>query len=373
MLFSQVPGLEQIKASLKHSVIQERLPQTQLFSQQDGGAGLALTFSLLRFLACENKNEDSCGACVSCKQLNSGNYPELHLVFPFAKTVSNDQKFESALDLTQTFLSSFQTNPYMTKYSWQQQLETGNKQFLIPVGEAERIGRIVQTKASAQKPRFFVIWLPELLNVQAANKLLKVLEEPALNTYFFLVSLAPDQILLTLKSRCSHVKIPRLSEKTIHDYLLKTGISKEAASSLALTADGNLGKAIEHSKQAIHDEQFARMFSTWMRLLYSKKLDDLLFFVDDTTKMNREEIKSFLLYTTSMLRIAFGFSISKKPIALTVSDFSLEKFSAFLKVEEMSDVEKALNSAKEDIARNGNPRIIILSVSLLLFKYIGQA
>lgn len=371
MLFSQIPEIQHIKESIRTSVSQNRIAQTQLITCNDGGAGLALAFSALQYIACEQRGEDACGLCVSCRQLAHGNYPELHVFFPFVKSAADKGKVDSAADLIHEFYTAFNHNPYITKSNWQQVLETGNKQFLIPVTEAERIARLIQTKVSDLKPRFFVIWLPEYLNVQASNKLLKTLEEPGPNTYFFLVSNSPDRLLPTLVSRCIQIKVPRISDVAIKNYLIGRGYDAVAASQAAITSEGSIGVGLENASSSLLSEQFGAHFAAWMRLLYMKKIDDIISWVDDVAQLNREDLKSFISFSSTILKQAFDHVTYAKPIVFSVPGFSLEKFAGFIKTSGIQHIEEHITTANTDLARNGNPRIILLSLSLNLFKYIG--
>lgn len=371
--FSQIPDLQRIKDSFKASVELNRVAQTQLLTCADGGAGLAFALAFAQYIACDNKSEDACGICISCKQLQHGNYPELHVFFPFVKTTAEKGKVDSANDLLREFYLAFKENPFLTKTRWQQLLETGNKQFLIPVTEAERIIKSVQTKAADQKPRFFIIWLPEFLNAQASNKLLKTLEEPGNNTFFFLVTTAAERLLPTVKSRCITLKIPGIRDEAIRHYLENKGYSFETATNATVSAQGSLGQALDNASTSVLSERFGRFFASWMRLLYMKKMDELVVWIDDITSLNREDLKSFLTFSSSLIKQAFDYAESGKSIVFYSSGFSLERFSQYINANLINEIEASIGDAYRDIERNANPRIVMLSLSIILFKYVGQA
>ena len=154
--FSYIPGLQPVKELLRTSVLQNKLPHTQLFTSPDGGAGLAMAIAFSKYIACENRSTDSCGKCITCLQFDHGNYPEFFLFFPYVKTTAlGKEKIESSQELLNEFYSALKENPFLTKSSWQRLLETGNKQFIIPVTESERIIKIIQTKAAATRRQFF--------------------------------------------------------------------------------------------------------------------------------------------------------------------------------------------------------------------------
>ena len=93
MLFSQIPGLQDIKESLINSVHSNHVAHAQLFAGAEGSANLALALALATYLNCENKkNNDSCGSCPSCSKFSKLIHPDLHFVFPVSttKTVTKD-------------------------------------------------------------------------------------------------------------------------------------------------------------------------------------------------------------------------------------------------------------------------------------------
>ena len=89
------------------------------------------------------------------------------------------------------------------------------------------------------------MWLPELMNLQASNKLLKLIEEPAENTYFIMVSENTNKILPTIYSRLQNIAIPKMELNAISDFLEKNFQIPESESKIiAKISKGDLNKAI---------------------------------------------------------------------------------------------------------------------------------
>ena len=86
-------------------------------------------------------------------------------------------------------------NPYLGYAEWVEQLDIENKQGLISVDEAADILRRLSLKAVEAPYRIVLIWCPEKMNAQSANKLLKIIEEPPVDTVFLLVASQYEQLL----------------------------------------------------------------------------------------------------------------------------------------------------------------------------------
>ena len=88
-----------------------------------------------------------------------------------------------------------------------------------------------------------VVLQADRLRVEAADVMLKVLEEPPTDTVFVLLSARPDEIPDTVRSRCQEVSFPPLSEDFVVDALAREGLSRERALLACRLAGGNLGRA----------------------------------------------------------------------------------------------------------------------------------
>src|ERR1700747_1997937 len=89
-----------------------------------------------------------------------------------------------------------------------------------------------------------IIWMAEKMNPSAANKLLKILEEPPEKTLFLLVTENEDQLLRTIVSRTPLIRIPKIPDRILTGVLQsRHGLSADAALKLAFLADGNYASA----------------------------------------------------------------------------------------------------------------------------------
>jgi len=371
MTFSKIFGQERIKDSLRASVLNNRVPHTQLFSTIDGGSGLALALAQAKMLACDEPNtKDSCGECLSCKQFESFNYAGLNLSFPVEK---------KSVDITcasfhKQFIDALSETIFLTENIWKNSINIENKQLLIPVKEASDIIHKLSLKGYGNKPRVFIIWQPEAMNTQTANKLLKSLEEPGTNTYFMLVSHNPNRLLPTIKSRCIVVNVPSSNKEEFRAFFNSHNLNSEQISRVLLSSRGSIGKAIEELQQIEQNEKVADLFVAWARVLYAKNFAEILSWSENASALKREQLKHFLLFATNVFQQSFSLSIAKKDLLpFKHKDFDITRFLPFIKTHEMSSLLDTLEECRAHVERNGNSKIILLDTTLRLSKYIGKA
>jgi DNA polymerase-3 subunit delta' len=369
--FSQIPGLESVKNSLVQAVIDNRIPQTQLFLNYDGGAGLSLALAFSKYIACSHPTMSSCGVCNSCRQFETDNYADLVIVFPFIKERSSKKDKSRSLDYLIEFRALLKMNPFFTTSEWHNTIESGNKQFSIPVSEAEYIVQALSNKTVSNKPRFIILWLPEALTTEAANKLLKTLEEPGPGNYFFLVSNNPEKILPTIVSRCISVRIPKHRTIDVLEFLMVRGINESQATTMALASDGNLGKSLASLIQGSVLNENTEGCIQWLRLLYSRKIEGLVNWCDTLSRLNRVELIKFLSFCTHVIQMSIALSIGTTSSSLTQGSFNLKSFVPYLKTEKGAEIVALFDKAVRDVERNGSPKIILLDLSFSLLKYIG--
>lgn len=151
----------------------------------------------------------------SCRQIAQLAHPDVHFVFPV-----NTPKGKSSGEkpLSDAFLSQWRrlfekTGGYFSEPMWYSAIEIDNKQGNISTFEADEIIRKLSFKAFESEYKAVIIWLPERMNTQAANKLLKIIEEPWEKTLFLMVSESPERLLPTILSRMQVVDVPAIADE----------------------------------------------------------------------------------------------------------------------------------------------------------------
>ncbi|MBT3742243.1 MAG: DNA polymerase III subunit delta' [Polaribacter sp.] len=375
MLFNQIIGQEHIKKHLQKSAENGRVPHAQLFIGKEGCGSLPMAIAYAQFLLC-NFSEDA-GACnIKCNKLQ---HPDLHFAFPV--TTNDSVKKHAVSDL---FLEDWRdfiaTQPYGSLFNWLQHIGVENKQGLIGVDESEAVVKKLKLKSYEGGFKVMIIWMAEKMNIAAANKLLKLIEEPPQKTVFLLITENEEQIINTIKSRCQALHFPALSEQDIANALiLKNQVADNQATKIAHQAEGNYNKALHLLQNDSSDLVFEEWFIAWIRTAFRAKgnasvVQQLISWSDTIAKTGRETQKRFLDYCLQFFRQALLMNYKSDQLVFmeSKSGFDLSKFAPFVHSGNILEIEKELNDAMYHIERNGNAKVILLDLSMKLTRFLHK-
>ena len=178
MLFKDIIGQEAVKQRLIRSVIQGRIGHAQLFLGPEGCGNLALAIAYAQYLVCENRGKsDACGTCHACLKYEKLIHPDLHFVYPVS-TTKDVTKNPVSSDFIQEWRKAVGENPYLSLTQWYERIGIENKQAIISRNESHEMLRILNLKSFESEFKVMILWMPEKMNHVAANKVLKILEEP---------------------------------------------------------------------------------------------------------------------------------------------------------------------------------------------------
>jgi DNA polymerase-3 subunit delta' len=375
MLLKDVIGQQKIKKQLIKTVEEGRISHCQLFLGPEGSGTMALAISYAQYICCTNKhNGDSCNVCPSCTKYQKLIHPDLHFVFPVNTTKSITDKPVSD-DFISKWRESITENPYLNLNQWYDIIGIENKQGLINIYESEAIMHKLNLKSFESDYKIMVIWHPEKFHSAAANKLLKLIEEPYEKTIFLMVSDSTDQIIPTILSRAQIVKIPKIENNEMAVFIKeKYKLADKKIEEIITLSDGNFCKALEIINNREEYENNLEKFIELMRLCYGKKIPGILEWINDMAGTGRERQKSFLDYSLSIIRKNLLLSLNKAEIAYLTekeSDFS-RKFHTFINDSNASQIAGEINKAYTDIERNAYSRIVFLDLSFKLIKLIRK-
>ncbi len=376
MRFADLHIDEQVKNSLIQSAKAGRVPHAQMYLGNEGTAVLSLAIAYAQFINCENPQEnDSCGVCKSCKKFEHLTHPDLHFVFPVVKTPKNSKPYSA------DFLEQWRKFVLSTKFhslnDWLSVIGASDAQPSIYVHEAEEIIKTLNYKAFEAKYKIMIIWLPEKMNISAANKLLKILEEPPDQTVFILVSYDDENILATIKSRTQTVKIPPLT----HDQLIRSlkqefpGVPDELLEQAAASAEGNFitaKKYLQELSDPSLSQPFFELFVKFMRLAYQTNAIYMLDLVEELNKLGKEAKKQFLVYSLHMIRQSFLLNQKlEKIVHLTEKELNFAKnFSPFITKNNIEGFNWEFSKAISDLERNAYDRLVFLDLLFTTAKLI---
>lgn len=368
MQFKDIFGQELLKKRLIQSVQDNRVSHAQLFLGPTGSGSLALAVAYAQYLNCENKQaEDSCGLCSSCRKYTKLIHPDLHFSYPFFAK----KKDETASNYMEQWRSIFLKNPYLNLDSWRNHLGEDNKQANINIAECHQIIKKLSLKSYEGAYKVLIMWLPEYLDKQG-NALLKLIEEPPANTLFLLVAENQDQILTTILSRTQLIKVNRLKEQEVIQYLLvNKGLNENKAKQIAYISDGNIQKAQNLIGEEENDH--LDLLKNWMNFCVTDRGSNIIEFVENSlAKLGREGQKSFLLYAINMMREVL---LLKENLVELVflpepeQDFA-DRFSQRFDYAQIEAVVAEFEKASYHIERNANPKILFLDVSLQIVLFL---
>ncbi len=375
MLFKEIIGQQEVKDKLLRLVRDDRTPHAMMLFGTEGSGKLALAVALAQYLACSSRQEDdSCGVCPSCIKFGKLVHPDLHFVVPVMKTgnmtappVSDDY----ATAWREALLADF----YLTESQWYESLGAENKQGIINVKESENIIRKLGFKPYESDYRMVVIWLPEKMNQSAANKLLKLIEEPPEKTLILMVSEHTDRLLPTILSRTQLFHVPPISEADLREGLMQQEqVEQQLIEDAVLRANGNMSTALLALRQDEMECQHFEIFTELMRLCYSRDIVQINGWVERVAALGRERQKQLIDYSLRLLRENFILHLQHDTLnymSAKESDFS-RKFSPFIHQGNVHALAEAFTMAGNHIEANGNARIILMDMSIGVIRLLMQ-
>ncbi|WP_370408696.1 ATP-binding protein [Tenacibaculum dicentrarchi] len=374
MTFDKIIGQEHIKKHLQQSADNNRIPHAQLFVGKEGSGTLPMAIAYAQYLLCNSSNNaDACN--LKCNKLQ---HPDLHFSFPVTTNDAVKKHPVSNLFLAD-WRSFIEKQPYGSLFNWSQQIGVENKQGQIGVDEAFDIVKKLQLKSYEGGFKVMIIWMAEKMNIASANKLLKLIEEPPEKTVFILITEDEEQIINTIKSRCQALNFPALSEADIANALVKNNqVSENEAIKIAHQSEGNYNKALHILNNNSNDLIFEKWFITWIRAAFKAKgnaavIQDLIDWSETIAKTGRETQKQFLQYCLQFFRQALLLNYGANDLVFLETktpNFQLAKFAPFIHSRNILIIDKELNDAQYHIERNGNPKIILLDLSIKLTRLL---
>ncbi len=353
---------------MRQMATSDRLPHAIIIEGPEGIGKLAMARAFAQYIHCENPDPegDACGVCRSCRLHQSMNHIDTHYSFPVVKLDGMNSAPVSE-DFYQEWSSFVNGRIYTDINSWADTFNKKNGRPIIYVTESEALVRKLAFTSHVSRYKVVILWLPERLNENAANKLLKMIEEPFEDTVFILVTNSPAEILPTIYSRVQRLTMKRLPDEIVAENLMKRGnLSQSDAMSIAHNASGNMIKALKQLEADDDIRTYFDSFVSLMRLAYKRDVKALRDWADDLAATGREKELAFYEYSSRMIRENFMLNF-RVPALTYLSDTELafaSKFASFITVANVEKMIQVFNDAQRDIAGNGNGKIINYDVAI---------
>lgn len=241
-----IEGHEASRRVLAHSFLAGHLPNTLLFYGPRGVGKQSLALWMGQLLLCETPGpEGPCGECTSCTWTLRLEHPDLHWYFPIPRPPSrgSPEKDQEALsEARHEEIARVRKAPLRSAFSDEVQG--------LNFGTIRNLLREAAKRPAMAPRRLFIVGEAEDLvaqesSTEAANALLKVLEEPARDTWFILTSSEPGRLLPTIRSRAASLHLPPLPKDRVRDFLLRMERgSEEAVEKATSLSEGSIGRAL---------------------------------------------------------------------------------------------------------------------------------
>ncbi len=349
MRFSDVKGQDEIKRRLAKTIDAGRVSHAQMFTGEAGSGTLPLALAYIQYLNCPNRADgDSCGECPSCQKIGALAHPDLHFVMP----VNKQGKKSGEAVTSDTFLPEWRemvkkTGGYFDEQMWYDTLGLDNLQGLISKKEADEVIRRLSYKSFEGGYKAVVVWLPERMNTEAANTLLKILEEPWDKTLFVLVSARPRLLLPTILSRVQETVVP--------------GSEFEARRNLYGADTEEAGEEFE-------------FFVELMRLSYNDKHLELMKWAEKVASLGRERQKHLLENFIRLVRSSFMLNAGMEDIAYLwgAEQTFCRNFAPFIGGQNVEPLIEEMELALGQMSRNANAQIVLTHFALSVSKMINK-
>lgn len=323
MRFSDIRGGEDVKKALRDMVDTRKVPHAIMLEEDDGGGAMLMAQAFLQYLYCRGeKTGDACGVCGQCNKVAKMVNPDVHYVFP-VNTGTSTQFLPKWRELVLS-------NPCFTEAEFREALDMEGKLPLIKTDEVSALLGVLSLAALQGGYRATVIYLPEAFQGAAANKLLKMVEEPPEKTVFVLITHDSRSVLPTIVSRCLRIRVSPLSS--------------------------------EGAVRAVRAEAFSQeksIFADLMDCLIRKDLCSALEVGDVLAALpSRQKARDFCAYASEQLRTMFLLKQKGLERLVPEADAKVREWAAASKPTFPRKALEALDRADNLIARNVNLRIL---------------
>ncbi|MBR5063050.1 MAG: ATP-binding protein [Prevotella sp.] len=369
MKFNEVIGQEEAKERLMKMVREDRVPHAMILCGPTGSGKMALALALASYLLGERDEEPLSAQTRNAEaMLKKWQHPDLHFTYPVIRPAnkSADHKMVSD-DFTKEWHELLMDGPYFTMDQWLDQMKAANQQAIIGAGESDDLTHKLSLKSSQGGYKISLIWLPERMNQECANKLLKLLEEPPALTLFIMVCEEPEHLIETIRSRTQRIDIKRIDEKDIQQALIqRRGIEEETAHRIARLSNGSWLRAMDTLDADNENSQFLNMFIVLMRMAYTRNVKELKKWSETVAGYGRERQKRMLTYFMQMIRENFMYNFHQAELNYMTQEEEnfTRNFARFINEANVIEINDLLALARRDIGQNANGKIVFFDLAL---------
>lgn len=377
MKFADIPFHDDVKHRLRSMVDSGHIPHALLLEGPHGSGKFQLARALAQYIHCTGRTAggDACGRCPTCLQHEKFNHIDTYYSYPVLKRKSSANSVTVSDDYADEFRRLLADSPFMDFELWLSLLGKPDGQPVMYVDEAASLLERLSRTARQSQYKIVLMWLPERLNEAAANKLLKLVEEPYPDTLFIMTSDTPAEILPTIYSRTQRVAVRRYSDDELADILERMGIDRVDAEAAAAISDGNVAAALRAFAGTDRERLlYLELFKELMRMAYLRKVAELRKWSVKVAELGREGAMRFYSYCARMVRENFIYNIGEDRL-VAMSDEEREfstRFAPFINVYNVEDIFAVLTAARNDTQLNGNQKILAFDLAVKMILLIKR-
>ena len=308
MRFKDIRGNEDVKRALVNMADTGRVAHAMLFFENEGCGAFPLIIAYIQYLNCPHRHDgDSCGECPTCNKISKLIHPDMHFVYP-TNTGSKSGSLATKDVTSETYMKYFRelatANPYFMESDLSEALGIESKVGAISVGEAKNITDTLSLSSVEDGYKTVVFLQPEKMNAAAANKLLKIVEEPPEKTVFLFVTHSPEKVMQTIFSRCQSSRVLPLSKEDVAAVLVDTfEVDPEEAASEAGVSGGSVGAALRTIKAGEDRQRYLDIFADMIDGALGKNLNAVLDAAENIASLeSREKQKAFCTFAGECVR-----------------------------------------------------------------------
>ena len=385
MFFEQVIGQKDTQERLLQLVREERLPHALMLCGPAGCGKLALAIGFAKVLLAGNGQQPSANTLAMLDKLE---HPDLHFTYPTIKLPSMGSEHKPVSDdFAREWHELITAGPYFTMAQWLEQMGGENQQAIITAGESDALIRKLSLKSSQGGYKVSIVWLPERMNIECANKILKLLEEPPHQTVFIMVCQEPDRLLETIRSRVQRIDVRRIDDNDIRQALMeRRGLNEDQAQRISRMANGNWLAALEMLGADSENDYFLQLFQTLMRQAYLRNVKEMKAWSEQMATLGRERQKRFLEYFLRLVRENFMYNFqqsvgetspaahdAKELCYMTQNEEDFARnFARFINEANILPITDLATRCIRDIGQNANAKIVFFDMALQMIVLLIQ-
>ena len=367
MDFNEVIGQEEAIGRLKTLADSDRVPHAMMLCGPQVSGKMAIAIAFASYMLTHDI-DDELRLRQANIMLSNYEHPDLHFSFPVIRPAGTSAEHKMISDdFSKEWREMLKKDVYFTMDHWLAAMSAANQQAQIGAGESDDLIHKLSLKSSQGGYKVSIIWLPERMNGECANKLLKLLEEPPYKTLFIMVCEQPEKLIDTIRSRVQRFDIRRIDDASLKQALItRRGLDEDIASRIAHIANGNWNRALENLDANNDNRQFFDMFVMFMRLTYRRDVRELKKWSEVVYAYGREKQHRMLQYFMNMVRESFMYNFHKPELCyMTLDEENFAKnFARFINEANVVEINELLERCYRDIGQNANAKVVFFDMAL---------